>query len=305
MVVERNCEAKPIRLIDNNLWHKVCPLCQSSIIYNVGMIPYPESVLYSSTLIKLKNKAELWRCHECRSGFVQNAVNKEDSEVLYKESDSNKRWVSKTLFEDSKTEDVVIIMKKLFSESKTILDIGCNTGELLDYSKEFGCITYGIEYSSTSTAICLKKRHKIICDVNQAGFSFDIITAFDIVEHLTDVNGFFNKCYNSLSPLGKLVILTGNINSLPARLAGSRWWYSACPEHIILPSKLYLSSLTQWNVMLFHSCYNGKAWKFPFVKMLQSSVRGFLARRYSGYPAFSPDHMFLTLQPKSNVRVCK
>lgn len=301
MVVESNSESQPSRLIDNNLWHNVCPLCSSSNIYSTGKIPYPENVLYSSTLIKLKNTAELWRCRECRSGFVQNAVTKDDSEALYKESDSSKRWVSKALFENSKTEDVVSIMKKLFSENKTILDIGCNTGELLDYSKESGCLTYGIEYSSTSTAVCLKKGHKIIHDINQTGFSFDVITAFDIIEHLTDVNGFFSKCYDALSPFGKLVLLTGNIDSLPARLAGSQWWYSACPEHIILPSRFYLSSLTQWNLILFHSCYNGKSWKFPFIKVAQSSMTAFLTGQYSGYPSFSPDHMLVILQPKADI----
>jgi SAM-dependent methyltransferase len=288
------------RLLDNSLIHTACPLCQSSSIYSTGSIPYGKGLFYASTPIKLKNTSELFRCRGCGSGFVQSAVTQAEAEVLYRLSDSGKRWKATGSFEEAKTTAVLGAMRKIFSNSRTVLDAGCNTGELLDYAAGFGCRTYGIEPSPASASICRDKGHIIMDDLATVGLRFDVITAFDLIEHLYDINGFLRRCAALLSESGKLVVLTGNIDSRPARLAGRRWWYSACPEHIVFPSMQYMAELRDWDIVLSLPCYNAKSWLFPFTRTAIQTFSGLLLNRYSGYPSFWPDHMLLILSPKKN-----
>ena len=177
-------------IINNNLIQDVCPLCSGNQIYPIGKIPCPNDLMYSSTAIRLMRRPELWRCRSCRSGFIQQAVNDQDAEKLYRTSDSSKRWVSSALFEERKTENLVAVMRNAFQSGKTVLDLGCNAGDLLDFAKKHGCATYGMEFSAAAAALCSQKGHTIITGFDSVNFRFDVITAFDLIEHVYDVNDF-------------------------------------------------------------------------------------------------------------------
>ena len=285
-------------IINNNLIHEVCPLCHSRLISSIGKSPRLKECTFSSSRINLKYLSELWRCRECKSGFIQYAVTKEDAECLYEKSNSSARWASSKRFEDQKTEDIASIMKDIFSSAQSVLDIGCNTGELLDYAKSFDCSTYGLEVSKPSALICSGKGHNIISGLDTCDHRYDVITAFDVIEHLHEVNEFLEKCSKALTPSGKLVLLTGNFNSLPARLARNKWWYIAHPEHIIFPSLHFFSALEHWTMMNYLYCFNGKSWIFPRFRLSLSSALRIFTNRYTGYPSLWPDHMLIILQPK-------
>ncbi len=288
------------KLLDNNLNYKYCPLCLNKDIKNKGEIKYPEKLLFSSVYVKLKNKSELWYCNNCLSGFIQNVIRKEDAEMLYTNSDSTKRWQLKGNFIEDKTKDVISIMKRLLYKANSIIDIGCNTGELLDYAKRCNCITYGIEYSESGEKICKGKGHNMLKSLKDIVHPVDIIVAFDLIEHLYNFNEFLYDSFNALSPEGNLVILTGNINSLPAKLLGSHWWYNSFPEHIIFPSINLLFSLPNWVVEDYRFCYNSNSHIKPFTRILLSNLKNIVMKKYSGSPSFWPDHYIIILTRKKD-----
>jgi len=292
---------KEIIFLDNDLVHDVCPLCFSNSIVNKGTINYTEPLLYSSTYIRLKRKSELWYCITCRSGFVQYAIQQKDAEAIYLKSNSNERWPTVNKFINSKTNDIISKMKEILPNTHTVLDVGCNTGELLDYAKSFNCTTYGIEFSSMSKDICISKGHKIIDNIDYFNSNIDAITAFDIIEHLYDVNKFMEKCFKALKHSGKLIVLTGNILSLPSKITKNRWWYVSYPEHIIFPSIFFLKSLNDWIINSWLPCYNGVMWMRPFIERLKS-LKGLLNNKYSGYPSFCTDHILIVLEARKGNR---
>jgi len=256
---------------------------------------------YSSAEIELKYDRELWICNKCKSGYIQHIIDKDTSERLYKQYESSKRWHQGAAFKESKTNNVLNIVNRLFTDAKSVLDIGCNTGELLDHAKLCGCKTYGMEYSRTAADICISKGHSLIAESQIAGMKFDIITAFDVVEHVCDIGNFVDLCHSALASKGKLILLTGNINSLPAKLCKQKWWYVSPAEHIIFPSREFFSQLAKWNLSKWVRCYNSKSFIPGSWTRIKYTVAGLMRNYYSAYYSFVPDHALIVLEKKSGM----
>lgn len=78
-------------------------------------------------------------------------------------------------------------------DGKKLLDIGCGSGELLSYISKYVPNSMGLE----SYEYPDKKYSNIVCQSifnnNFDDNSFDIITFFDVMEHIEDENKFFNE----------------------------------------------------------------------------------------------------------------
>jgi SAM-dependent methyltransferase len=53
--------------------------------------------------------------------------------------------------------------------------------------------------------------------------TFDVVTMWDVIEHLTDPRGTLEQAYRLLKPGGLMVVHTIDIESLFARLMGTHW----------------------------------------------------------------------------------
>ena len=81
----------------------------------------------------------------------------------------------------------------------------------------------GYEISLTENGIdCLKKLKKE---------SFDVITLFEVLEHLKDPLSLFKECHRILCSDGLLVIRTGNTDSWTFQYMKDRWKYFSIREH--------------------------------------------------------------------------
>jgi len=227
---------------------------------------------------------------------VQNIVDVDTAAKLYSTGQPGNRW-SQVAFDQNKTQQVIEHMITVFKDKGRILDIGCNTGELLDFAKKFGCKTSGVEFSSASREILSEKGHIPYATFAESPNGYDIITAFDLIEHLYDVSAFLKNCYEKLSEKGRLIILTGNINSLSATMSGSRWWYAQYPEHIVFPSKKYFREHSGFRVEKWILTYASQGYKFPIkmtlLEMLKKLYRG---QAFDGLPSIGPDHALIILK---------
>lgn len=86
------------------------------------------------------------------------------------------------------------------TDVKTVLDIGCNDGTQLDYFKQLGVATYGIDPAenlhSRSSA-----NHSVVCDFfgptaveELKKVSYDVIVAQNVCAHNPDPFGFITSC---------------------------------------------------------------------------------------------------------------
>lgn len=285
-----------MRSINNNLRHDLCPLCHDSAISVIGSIQYDRPVLFSSTEIELLNGAELWRCNDCHSGFTQNAIQIDDVIELYTNNESSLRWDNAALAE-SKTPEVVAALRTVFSQGGYVVDVGCNTGELLDFAKSFGCRTAGVELSRGSRAALKQKGHTVtesLADVQDQ--SADVITGFDLLEHLHDVNAFFSLCRKKLRVRGKLILLTGNISCLSSRLAGANWWYARYPEHIRFVSEYFVRHRSGLELLQAIPTYASIGYRTNVARAVASLALRAPFGKYRGLPSIGTDHYLYILR---------
>jgi 2-polyprenyl-3-methyl-5-hydroxy-6-metoxy-1,4-benzoquinol methylase len=284
------------QMISNHTRHGHCPLCRSERISRVGSIPYFQPILFSTHEIELERVPELWKCQRCASAFTQNIMDADTARALYSMGQAGERWSSK-VFEEEKTASVVHGMAEIFKHGGPVLDIGCNTGELLDFALGFGCATSGVEFSAASLDVLQHKGHQAYSSLEDVPGKYAVITAFDLIEHLYDVPAFLEQCIAKLAKNGRLVLLTGNIDCLSARLSGTQWWYARFPEHIVFPSKKFFSNYSGLRIEKWVSCYAGKWAKYPKYAGLKGMLNGVLRRcAYTGLPSPFPDHSLIVLK---------
>lgn len=261
----------------------------------MGSLSYCGKTSFSTEEIELVHVPELWRCKQCQSGFVQNTIDEETAKMLYSTGQAGERW-STVPFVQSKTRNVIDTMAAIFSNKGNVLDVGCNTGELLDFAQSLGCKTSGVEYSAASRKTLANKGHSGYSSLEDVPGGYDVIAAFDLVEHLYDVQTFLKNCHEKLAEKGVLVILTGNIGSLSAKLSGAHWWYAQYPEHIVFPSRRYFSEYSGMKIEKWVSTYASKGYQNTAVKLIVGVLKGILrGKSYTGLPSIGSDHVLVVL----------
>ena len=100
----------------------------------------------------------------------------------------------------------------------SILDIGCSTGEFLNLAKEEGLETFGIELNKTEVEIA-KANHTIFnCYLDKVERKFDIITMWDVFEHIKDGRSMLLSIKEHLTDDGCLFIQIPTPDSLAAKI---------------------------------------------------------------------------------------
>lgn len=286
--------------IENSLRHEYCPLCGSIAIQKVGAINLFSPTYYSTEIVSMVSLPELWKCGSCDSAFVQNAVSEATSVALYTQGKSNQKYAQINT-EQPKTKVVAQTLDMLFKKDLRILDVGCNTGELLDFARNRGCQTFGVEYSQDSLVLLKGKGHVAYSSINKIEGLFDVITAFDLIEHLYNLNDFLDICFNALTPDGCLVFLTGDISCFWAKLTRANWWYVRHPEHITFPSRKYFELHPKFQVVDWITTYADRAYDRPKLRVLMSIAKRLLLGDYSGLPALSSDHALIVLKRRNSL----
>lgn len=247
--------------------------------------------------IQLSMQPEIWSCRKCLSRFSQNVIPEQLARSLYELGIGGKRWVSDSI-DRTKHPEIVSALWSVLRKGFVVLDIGANTGELLDFAKEKGCQTWGVDFCNSSREILMKKGHAAFSSIEEIPDSvyFDVILAFDLVEHLYNFQDFIDFCHFRLSRNGLLIILTGNAESLGAKLAGTRWWYYKYPEHIVFPSKKYFKLFTDFHVENILYTYSSLSFDQNMFIKWWGLIIGMLKRNYMALPSPGPDHIYLVLK---------
>lgn len=286
-----------MRYINNDHHFDCCPFCNSSEVFKLGDLKYSDNLSLSTIRIQLANIPELWKCKSCFSMFTQNAIPPRIAEELYSMGEGSKRWTSSN-FESDKT-DVVIdyFRKNNYFKNKKLLDVGCNTGEFLDFMEKIGVKTYGLEICKESCDILKQKGHIAFQSSNEVHETFDVVTAFDLFEHLYDIRGFLDYVRSLLNPGGLFILLTGNPNSLPAKRTKEKWWYCNYPEHVVFPSPSFFKSLPEFKLTNTVYTYANRQHESMHKKAgFFSLIRKLFDGKYNGIPSFSYDHQFVVLE---------
>lgn len=284
-------------LINNSFRWVDCPLCHSSDINRLGIIDYRKPVMFSTHQIDLLEVSSIYQCGLCDSWFTQNILNESEAIELYKNGESNTKWLRQTGLAEEKSKNIISRLEQYFLNGKRVLDVGCNIGTLLDFAGSKGCSTYGVEPSITSQGILRGKGHHVFSSIDEVSGQFDVVTAFDLVEHLHDLPRFIQKTSELLAVGGALIVLTGDVDSHSARLTKNNWWYLKAPEHIVFPSTKYFRSLESFQLLSVDKTYASVGYQRPFLwVMARYVIKRWLLGNYQGLPALGPDHILVVLR---------
>ena len=197
-----------------------------------GPIFLPNFFCFPIGKVKVDKEAysniNLRKCAKCGLLYKDAVVTAEELSQIYKESGHRYNYKATNKYVTRKIE---IIRQMCNEENPHLLDIGCHTGDFLKLAQSAGFRTSGADYSDTANAgsqnfVDEDFYNGLVEDVQFRSNHFDVITAWDVFEHLYDVETALKKIYAALKPGGYLFIETGDVSSLGARLRSpNNWWY--------------------------------------------------------------------------------
>jgi 2-polyprenyl-3-methyl-5-hydroxy-6-metoxy-1,4-benzoquinol methylase len=153
------------------------------------------------------------------------------------------------------------IVSNLEIKDKTVLDVGCASGALLQALRSSGpreligvdSAEYPVSFGKANYNLDL--RCETIESADLADEYFDLITMIDVIEHVEDLKAFLSNVRRILKPAGAVFVSTPNYDSY--YLARDDW---SCLyqdfEHLQYFSKQSLSSLFSGFGMEMVKCWN-------------------------------------------------
>jgi 2-polyprenyl-3-methyl-5-hydroxy-6-metoxy-1,4-benzoquinol methylase len=164
----------------------------------------------------------------CTLGFRQVRSNADELSEIYRKMDSS--LYESEVFGRFKTAARHFRMVQRLCPPGRILDVGCASGLFLNLALNEGWSGAGLEPSETLS----RKAQAVFKDraeiqprtLEQAALpphSFDVITLWDVLEHVPLPVIFLQQCHLLLKPGGHLFLNVPNLDSQQAKWLGSRW----------------------------------------------------------------------------------
>jgi ubiquinone/menaquinone biosynthesis C-methylase UbiE len=116
------------------------------------------------------------------------------------------------------------------ANGRQLLDVGAYTGVFVDIAARHGWDAWGIEPSLWAVDLARQEGLQMVGgtleDSTFEDSSFDVVTMWDVIEHVANPMATMHAAYRVLKPGGFLVVHTMDLGSPFARLMGKRWpWF--------------------------------------------------------------------------------
>lgn len=117
-----------------------------------------------------------------------------------------------------------------------LLDIGCGDGDFLLGMRQRGWDVHGLDPSAVAVSLAREKGLEVfqgeLLDADYPETSFDLITMWDVLEHLHDPGAQLVQVARLLKPGGRFVVTLPNPHSIDFRVFGSAWTGLDIPRHL-------------------------------------------------------------------------
>ena len=126
---------------------------------------------------------------------------------------------------------------------KKLLDVGCANGQFLEYAGKFAVESTGIDISEEM--VNAGKEAGLNClvkDLFEMEGEFDLLTYWDVIEHVSNPRQVLEKTRELLAPGGEVVIQTP-CTGMVSELFGDKWLYYLPVQHLHLFSQESLFKL--------------------------------------------------------------
>lgn len=170
--------------------------------------------------------ADVFYCDKCELGMLESISDRSKLKKYY-DGEYRKTTSQKLgsgmdpqgLFDMAKDfqNNRINFLKKYFGKNKRLLDVGCSAGMFLWHARKYVKEAVGIDYDSRSakfaSKVCgCKTYDKDIEETDLKRGYFDIICAFQTLEHVSDPADFIARYKKYLKPGGVMAIEVPNFN---------------------------------------------------------------------------------------------
>jgi 2-polyprenyl-3-methyl-5-hydroxy-6-metoxy-1,4-benzoquinol methylase len=181
----------------------VCPLCKS--LNYLKHINFPDIPVF--------------KCTDCGFIYSGKIMTQQGLELYYKDSFGSDKHLKGQIINAQVN---MTILSRLLNLNKIeiLLDVGCGYGffikKMLDKYKLHQAI--GLELSDQEVTYAVKElkldvRNFSVENSNLKQSSFDLVTSFEVIEHLINPPEFLEKISSLVKPGGYLVVMTDNFES--------------------------------------------------------------------------------------------
>jgi 2-polyprenyl-3-methyl-5-hydroxy-6-metoxy-1,4-benzoquinol methylase len=228
----------------------------------------------------------------CSLLFVNPQAPASETDKIYEKLYFDKRDVATDSVDPAKVKEFRMLsgQQRLRDIAKTktppgrLLDVGCAEGFFLEAAKAGGWECYGVELSSFAAEVASKAGvGEVFCgtlrDAKYPDDHFDVVTMFDVIEHLHDPRAELEEVRRILKPGGLYYLLTPDAKSPAARLMGKRWFEIKPPEHLFYFSTANMNDMLRaagFEKVTSHA--GGKVLTFEYIALVLSRTTPWLSK---------------------------
>lgn len=211
-----------------------CIICHSSFPSRVESAQDLHNVSIGSSRRQAR-RVHVEVCPRCGLGFQSPLPTDAELAALY-EGMADQVYIDETDSRRLSAKLGVRLLRRYLGEQRgRLLDVGCATGIFLDAAQKEGWDVEGIEPSRYMRDHALKGvapriREGVFLDM-EPGEPYDLISFWDVLEHVRDPRQTLEHAAKLLRPGGLLVVNVPNRESLLARIMRGNWPL-LLPEHL-------------------------------------------------------------------------
>lgn len=220
-----------------------CPVCAtpSSLLYagtTTARDYFRRGHAYAVAAGRQQERLPVHRCPACGHGFTAIDFPEEIIVKWYAGYEADHIFLAQETARRRTGYHALRHLAGLVPQPGHLLDIGAGPGLFLSEAVRLGWQVSGIEPSAWAVAHGQNKL--ALSGLKQGDWqelrhvpsgTFDVITAFDVIEHLVHPVTFLREIHRVLRPDGVLVMTTPRFDSLLARFTG-RHWHCIIPAHL-------------------------------------------------------------------------
>jgi 2-polyprenyl-3-methyl-5-hydroxy-6-metoxy-1,4-benzoquinol methylase len=229
--------------MDSFLEYRNCPSCgrdDFSVLFGSNMQPHGFNVLYDYKMEEYATEesgegylvpGDQWgrhvKCKNCGLVYMNPIERVDRTNGYYSRATNNHAPTIRESYLRTAQAQVRLVQER--AKGTNLLDIGCAQGFFLFCASRAGYTVRGVELSQDAADYA---RTEFGLDIEVKPFeaiefpdnAFDVVTLWQTLEHLTLPLQTLLEVRRILKPGGLVVVSTPDIDALPSRVLGKRWW---------------------------------------------------------------------------------